>query len=497
MGFDSLLNKPIDHRHKINDIQGLSEKLEQQNSVGALNLVISTTYSELKTLRDNNNLTPGVFYRIVDYTTTVANDSEARSAGHLFDIVVLAISSNVLSEEALAVKSIRDTDGYFSNANLSAWKIWYCLDNDIYRFTWADIQLGTGVIYRMIDEWGNDCPYDFKNVQFKRYIVSDDSANGELEHLNGTYIGINAEMHGLIIEDVDDYTWAYTFSLGDRTQNSLIDMSMIGFNSPDIGSGYGFKGYYGNNIIRPCSCSQAIDDIECSAFCLNNIVWFSNNNRYRSISGTTIEAECCNMTLSGNGTKIGYDNQSIIMGDACFQNIIESGCCLITFGQYCNNMQFGQNCYDMQFGQGCHRMQFGQNCWYMQFGQDCRWLTFGQYCHNMQFGQNCWYMQFGQGCYNMQFGQNCYDMQFGQYCNNMQFGQNVRSIIFDNNIYNIEIPNNEDSSYIQNAHIFNGVHGNDSVNKLVINLAYNVEYTQFVAMKSDGSVRIWNPADVA
>ncbi|MBO5012573.1 MAG: hypothetical protein J6C57_00860, partial [Paludibacteraceae bacterium] len=100
-------------------------------------------------------------------------------------------------------------------------------------------------------------------------------------------------------------------------------------------------------------------------------------------------------------------------------------------------------------------------------------------------------------CDSMQFGQGCYNMQFGQYCNNMQFGQNVRYIIFDNNIYNIEIPNNEDSSYIQNAHIFNGVHGNDSANKLVINLAYNVEYTQFVAMKSDGSVHIWNPADVA
>ena len=497
MVFDYLLNKPIDHRHKINDIQGLSEKLEQQNSVETLNLVISTTYSELKSLRDNNNLTPGVFYRIVDYTTTVANDSEARSAGHLFDIVVLAISPNVLSEEALAVKSIRDTDGYFSNANLSAWKIWYCLDNDIYRFTWADIQLGTGVIYRMIDEWGNDCPYDFKNVQFKRYIVSDDSANGELEHLNGTYIGINAEMYGLIIEDVDDYTWAYTFSLGDRTQNSLIDMSMIGFNSPDIGSGYGFKGYYGNNIIRPCSCSQAIDDIECSAFCLNNIVWFSNNNRYHSISGTTIEAECCNMTLSGNGTKIGYDNQSIIMGDACFQNIIESGCYLITFGQNCYDMQFGQGCGWLTFGQYCNNMQFGQYCHDMQFGQNCWYMQFGQYCNHMQFGQGCGGMQFGQYCNSMQFGQGCYNMQFGQDCRWLTFGQNVRYIIFDNNIYNIEIPNNEDSSYIQNAHIFNGVHGNDSVNKLVINLAYNVEYTQFVAMKSDGSVRIWNPADVA
>ena len=27
-----------------------------------------------------------------------------------------------------------------------------------------------GVIYRMVDEWGNDCPYDFKNIEFYREI---------------------------------------------------------------------------------------------------------------------------------------------------------------------------------------------------------------------------------------------------------------------------------------------------------------------------------------
>ena len=97
----------------------------------------------------------------------------------------------------------------------------------------------------------------------------------------------------------------------------------------------------------------------------------------------------------------------------------------------------------------------------------------------------------------MQFGQGCCGMQFGQYCHDMQFGQNVRFMMFDNYIYNIEIPNNEESRYVQNAHIFNGVHGNSQENKLVIDLAYDAEYTQFVAMKSDGSVRIWNPADVA
>ena len=45
----------------------------------------------------------------------------------------------------------------------------YCLDNDTTRFAWADTAGGKGVIYRMTDEHGNECPYDFKNVQFKRY----------------------------------------------------------------------------------------------------------------------------------------------------------------------------------------------------------------------------------------------------------------------------------------------------------------------------------------
>ena len=45
MGFDSLLNKPIKHRHKINDIQGLSEELEQTGGGGTPNMVVSITYS--------------------------------------------------------------------------------------------------------------------------------------------------------------------------------------------------------------------------------------------------------------------------------------------------------------------------------------------------------------------------------------------------------------------------------------------------------------------
>ena len=48
---------------------------------------------------------------------------------------------------------------------------------------------GKGVIYRMIDEFNNDCPYDFKNIQFKRYKCVDYlyySYNDSNWHRSGT-----------------------------------------------------------------------------------------------------------------------------------------------------------------------------------------------------------------------------------------------------------------------------------------------------------------------
>lgn len=125
--------------------------------------LIPIEYEQLVTLRDTNKLQPGRFYRITNYITRTTQ-SDTSSAKHQFDVIVLALSNNKLSEEAWAAQHEGDT--YFSNSNLSAWKLWYCLDNDTSRFAWADMDKGQGVIYRMIDEFGNDCPYDFKNILF-------------------------------------------------------------------------------------------------------------------------------------------------------------------------------------------------------------------------------------------------------------------------------------------------------------------------------------------
>lgn len=124
--------------------------------------ITPVTYSELRALRDNNSLKPGTYYRITDYEFTALPTNRYHNAGHVFDIIVLALSNNKLSEEAKAIQHEGDT--YFTYSDLSSWRLWYCLDNDTTRFDWADSTNGKGVIYRMIDQCGNDYPYDFKNL---------------------------------------------------------------------------------------------------------------------------------------------------------------------------------------------------------------------------------------------------------------------------------------------------------------------------------------------
>src|SRR5690606_30665691 len=125
----------------------------------------------------------------------------SRSAGNVFDLIVVADDVNKLNENARAVQHEGDT--YFTNSKLEARKLKYCLDNDTDRFAWADTVNGMGVIYRMIDEFHNDVPYDFKNIQFKRKLT-----DGELDLDSGTD------------------TWVYTFTMSDLIADKVVDISL-------------------------------------------------------------------------------------------------------------------------------------------------------------------------------------------------------------------------------------------------------------------------------
>ena len=106
----------------ISDISDILNKLDK---------TIEINYVDLVALRDNAQLIPGQKYRIIDYITTTSQEN-TRSAGHQFDIIVTALDECTLSEEAQAIQN--NIERYFDGSNLSAWKLWYCLDNDTNRF---------------------------------------------------------------------------------------------------------------------------------------------------------------------------------------------------------------------------------------------------------------------------------------------------------------------------------------------------------------------------
>ncbi len=89
---------------------GETTEWSKGESGGVVNLMVETTYQELKDLRDNGQLIPGAKYRIIDYETIVDENKGVKSANHKFDIIVEALSTDVLSENASAIQSKDDKE---------------------------------------------------------------------------------------------------------------------------------------------------------------------------------------------------------------------------------------------------------------------------------------------------------------------------------------------------------------------------------------------------
>ena len=281
---------------------------------GIAETMIETTYAELKNMRDNGTLTPGMWYRITDYECTTTQENTI-SAGNKFDVIVLATGTNSLSEQARAINHTPqegETD-YFANNNLSAWQIWYCLDNDTMRFAWADDTNGKGVIYRMIDEWSNDVPYDFKNIKFKSPL------------------------------DINTYPYFYyTFAsknVEDNTDNSL-------------------------DIINYCCCNTiklAYEEI-----------LYLNCNLFigADISENSLDFNC-NYNFFEEGSTY------ITLGKGCSNNIFRPGCFSIILGDQCNGNKLGKGCDNITFGRSCNNNNLGEQCSSFLFGDDCSSNKFG------------------------------------------------------------------------------------------------------------------------
>lgn len=129
------------------------------------NRVHEIHYSDLTELIANNELTPGMQYRIIDYQTTVDQDG-CSTDGRLFDVIVTALTSNTLDENARCCATNRTQTNTQSLGNPAGWKIKYAITNPSWCAWVSDTEIYKGTIYYMEDEFGNEAYYDFKTIVY-------------------------------------------------------------------------------------------------------------------------------------------------------------------------------------------------------------------------------------------------------------------------------------------------------------------------------------------
>lgn len=148
---------------------------------------------------------------------------------------------------------------------------------------------GKGVIYRMIDEYNNDCPYDFKNMQFLH--------DGEW-HYTFSFEGTDLSLSDLCVSNFISRNTTSNWST-DTTVNYTYKLPMVTFNAKRNTSGKVIG--LSNNRLGICVRKGFISAARLSGFIWEDIgfdagneirniyINISNSCLYNYISGTAWE----------------------------------------------------------------------------------------------------------------------------------------------------------------------------------------------------------------
>ena len=400
------------------------------------------TWSELKALRDAKKLVAGKTYRITDFVTTSVQ-AETRSAGHAFDLLVVADDEGTLNENARAI--LHNGDTYFKDCKLNAWELKYCLDNDTNRFAWADATNGKGVVWWMKDEWDNECYYDFKNIQYKRYECitlkygnipfSDYMASGSDFETYNSFFGVANDPLWDI--NVNNFAWCYTFNNFKNNDTAQpIDMSIWqgDFDTdvePDL---YWLSFTARDNHIGASHTNIQIDD----------------NPMVSVLQLPNILATCYDIDDIYNWT---YDVINNRIGEDCHDITFARKCKNITCGNNCNSWTCGNGCYSWTCGNDCSSWTCGNNCNSWTCGNDCSSWTCGNNCYSWTCGNDCSSWTCGNNCYSWTCGNNCYSWTCGNNCYSWTCGNDCSSWTCGNEVSNTKVL----QDYVSYFHLDDGV----------------------------------------
>lgn len=397
------------------------------------------TYAALKAKRDGGTLEPGKQYRITDYECTTTQDY-TRAVSHPFDIIVVADDEFTLNENARAC--LHNGDTYYSDpynySKPEAWELKYSVDNNSDRFAWADAVNGKGVIYYMKDEKGNECSYDFKQIQFERCYIS--TMPQYFGYLEDKYAAPRGGAPMGVISDPTDSIWVYTFCCEvkepdpSKGAHQVFDASILPLDGRD-----GCVCH--NNIIRPCYISEEIKSADNNRLALNDIVFL------------------------------------VEFGDDCFHNTFGVNCSSMTFVGECVSNTFGDDCQICLFGEHCFDNKIGDLFYGSIFSEDVLYNRIGSYSQLINLADTCVHNTIGMGCGNITLNGNCLYNSVGDYCS----------------FIDVQRGNNEGLS---NYHVMDYTKGSVAQHLTVTGTEGNA-FATYIGKNSSGVLKTWVPANQA
>lgn len=402
---------------------------------GVPKTMVEATHAELKAMRDGGKLTAGALYRITDYNCTTTQEN-TQSAGHQFDIVLLALSENKLAEEGWAMEHPTDVydvtfaDGvtkkcylyffdddsdcnivlaeditkghnlgigsedfpkidkinktaelgwsyyddergegfitiaepnvqynYFQNSNLSAWKVWYCLDNDTARFAWAEKDIPTFTCNINVPSAG----WSFENVRVIRGYGADYDGRYAYVVINGDTVANIATDREL--KDSGDYTIYLSVNVSANAHVEILSSSVTGNGRGVI---YRLIDEFNNDIkydFKNIQFKRKLTDGQYDAtngtdtWCYTLNIWYNNMCQDASIVGNTLtddEYRIIGVRSNSFGCTI-FDypieepntitfalNDNVILSiieDSYYNGIYDNN-----FGEFFNNNTIGSGC---------------------------------------------------------------------------------------------------------------------------------------------------------
>lgn len=468
---------------------GISERFAREDHVHPLQegsgggeevLTYPCTFHQLLNLLEQNKLQIGQNYLITDYSTTAVSYSDilVNTAGTNEPLIVTAIATNKLHEKAISTLYPAD-------------EIWYDINNDSGKYTWADAANGKGVIYRRIDGNNNDCPYDHRGIKFAVYNDNNNNKSSSEEwsktkkYSRGQIVWIDRYANGNVFsyylcacnhDDINPTSSYYPLSnVWFHLGNSIDNSGSLGLKLPRMnkfifldGNGYY---YYGSNYVWTFGDTSGVNN--CDAF---NV----HDNKIEARISSDGKYFLPNITFYGLRTFGNYISDSYnlrfnletigntIKGcrDCVFQSLFESTlerssnnvflleCRKINF--YEVNNSFVRYCHDLD-ARNSSSLYFYDNYDIKINGADKYFANYGCYffdmCNNITLDRSCGNINMYKYASNIIIGGYCNNIYVGEFCRNLKIGDNCNYITGDHYC------NNDSGDHICDGTTINNVYG--------------------------------------